>query len=319
MSVLKILSKRWEFVLGLLVVTWCVLVAVAAPFLAPPSNPEAPAEFQNVGTRQEKLARRPLPPSAKAVLGTTPDQNDIFYTLVWGTRSALRFGLIVSLGAAALGTFLGTLSAYLGGWMNGLILRVTDGFITFPLIAGVIVSNQLSLIVLQNIFGENYITATFSASPPAIPLWFQIFFSLELIFILFTWMPYARLTNAMITRVKSTDFVEAAHSLGAGHARIIFRHLMPNAVSPVIVLLSKDIGGVVVLQSALTFIGISGGSAWGSLLVMGRDWIIGPGGDPLGAWWVFVPASLAIILFSIGWSLLGDGLNDLLNPRRSLL
>jgi peptide/nickel transport system permease protein len=133
-------------------------------------------------------------------------------------------------------------------------------------------------------------------------------------FILFSWMPYARLMNTVVLRIKQSDFVMAARASGAKNVRIIFRHIIPNAIAPVIVLAAKDIGGFVVLQSTFAFIGFGKGSPWADILIMGRDWIYAPQGM-LTYWWVFLPATTALILFGIGFNLLGDGLNDALNPR----
>lgn len=121
--------------------------------------------------------------------------------------------------------------------------------------------------------------------------------------------------DTLVLRLKSSEFIKAARALGAGGLRILLRHLIPNSLAPVIVLISRDIGAVVPFQAALTFIHLQGSSVWGGLLANGRDWVIGLHGNPFIYWWVFVPASLAIILFSIGWGLIGDGLNHLLNPH----
>jgi peptide/nickel transport system permease protein len=133
-------------------------------------------------------------------------------------------------------------------------------------------------------------------------------------FILFSWMIYARMMNTVVHRIKQTEYVQAARALGASHSQIIFRHLIPNAIAPAVVLAARDVGGMVLLQATFTFIGLGGASVWGSLLVNGRDWIITLGGI-FTYWWVFLPAALALVLFGIGWNLLGDGLNDALNPR----
>jgi len=120
--------------------------------------------------------------------------------------------------------------------------------------------------------------------------------------------------NTVVLRIKQTQYIQASRALGAGHSTIIFRHLIPNSITPVLVLAARDVGGMVLLQATFTFIGLGGESLWGNLLVWGRDYIITPGGL-LTYWWVFLPATLALVLFGIGWNLLGDGLNDLLNPR----
>ncbi len=136
-------------------------------------------------------------------------------------------------------------------------------------------------------------------------------------FIVFTWMPYARLMNSVVLRARQEEYILASRSLGAGHLRLIFRHLIPNSISPAIVLAARDVGYLVLLQAGFTFIGLSHRSEWGVLLSLGRNYVIGPGGNPFTWWWTYFPATLAIVLFGVGWNLLGDGLNDWLNPHQS--
>jgi peptide/nickel transport system permease protein len=294
--------SRWQNLLALAILGGYLLGAVAAPWLAPPDDAHNPSPFKTVGRSSDPL---PHPPSEEAPLGTLPQQLDVYHTLVWGTRSALRFGLIVTLSTAGLGMLIGAISGYFGGPINGLLMRITDAFLTFPVIAGVWLLRQLML------------PATFGAPPN----WLQrTMLNLKLdpvvlTLIMFSWMPYARIINANMTLLKHSEYVVAARSLGAGNSRIILRHLLPNALAPAIVLAARDVGAMVLLESAFTFIGIGGSTEWGVLLVSGRDYIIGMGGNPLTYWWTFLPASLALVLFGVGWNLLGDGLNTLLNPR----
>ena len=229
----------------------------------------------------------------------------MFCSLVWGTRSALQFGLIVALLTAGVGILIGTPSAYLGGWINGLAMRATDAFLTVPTVVGVAF---LTVIMYQ-------------PNPTGTPTPFQQFLVAQQItptlvaLILFSWMPYARLINASVAQLKHADFILAARAIGARNRRIVFRHLVPNALVPLIVLVARDIGGAVILDSTFAFIGIGGTTSWGGLLARSRDWIIGILGNPLTYWWVWLPAAAALLFFSIGWSLLGDGLIDILNPR----
>jgi peptide/nickel transport system permease protein len=109
--------------------------------------------------------------------------------------------------------------------------------------------------------------------------------------------------------------VRAARALGATEFRIILRHLLPNAIAPAIVYLARDIGGVVVLASALTFIGFGGDIAWAIMLVSAREFVVGLSGNPFIYWWSFLPVALALTVFGLAWNLLGDGLNVALNPR----
>ena len=116
-------------------------------------------------------------------------------------------------------------------------------------------------------------------------------------------------------RVKQTEYVEAAKAVGARHIRIIWKHILPNSISPAIVMGTRDIGRMVVIQASLTFIGIGSSSAWATLLNTGKDWIIGPGGNLFTRWWIYLPITLAVVIFGVSWSLLGDEINHWMNPK----
>ncbi len=310
--------SRWQNLLALAIVGFYVFVAVAAPRLAPPADPHNPSPFRRVVTGDTvaaQAASRGVPhlPSRDLPLGTVPGGLDVFYSLVWGTRPALRFGVIVALTTAGFGILMGAISGYFGGPVNRLTMRITDAFLTFPPIAGVFLFQQIMGQIMQQ---------TMAGSSPEAPLTAlqRMLLTLKpdpvmLALILFSWMPYARIINADVARLKQTEYVLAARTVGVSNSRIILRHLLPNAIAPAIVLAARDVGAMVILETAFTFIGVGGGSPWGRLLVSGRNWIIGPGGNPLTYWWVFLPATLALVLFGIGWNLLGDGLNTALNPR----
>jgi peptide/nickel transport system permease protein len=302
MTSLKRFVSRWQNALALAIVGGYVLIAIAAPLLAPPDDPENPSPYRVVGKTYDQI---PKPPSEEAPLGTVSGQLDIYYTLVWGTRSALRFGLVVALSTATLGVLIGAVGGYFGGLVGGLTMRVTDAFLTFPTIAGVWLLRNLML--PPDIYSPPTQLQTTLTNLKLDPV--------TLTLILFSWMSYARIINANMTQLKQSEYVVAAQSIGAGNARIILRHLLPNALAPAIVLAARDVGAMVVLEAAFTFIGIGGSTEWGQLLVAGRDYIIGLGGNPFAYWWVFVPATLALVLFGVSWNLLGDGLNTLLDPR----
>ncbi len=138
---------------------------------------------------------------------------------------------------------------------------------------------------------------------------------MRLALIAFSWMAYARTFNTQISSLQKEEYVQAARSEGVRPLRILFRHIFPNAISPIIVLAAKDISSMVVLQATFTFIGFQGRSAWAEVLVIGRDWIIGQSGNPFTYWWVWLPVTLAIILFGVGWNLLGDEINFWMNPK----
>jgi peptide/nickel transport system permease protein len=299
---------NWQNLLALAIVGLFVCTAAAAPVLAPP-----PDDASNNGRESSKFFRRagrptdrtPHPPSEEAPLGTLPGQLDVFHSLIWGARHALRFGLVVSLCTGCLGVLVGAVSGYAGGAINRLMLRITDGFLAIPVVAGVGLFRQLVFLA------ESELTA------PSVQVVLRLLGSdyVMLGLIVFSWMPYARIINASVARLLHTDYVLAARSVGTSGLRIILRHLLPNAIAPAVVLVARDIGAMVLLGAAFAFIGVGGDSPWGTLAVQGRNYVIGTYGNPLETWWVYVPVTLALILFGIGWNLLGDGLNDLLNPR----
>lgn len=310
--------RHWQNWLGLVIVAVFVGVALAAPRLAPPAAKDSDPAFHLIPTNDIFL---PIPPSAQFPLGTFPldrfSQVAVLNNVIWGARGALSFGLVVALLTATIGVLLGAIGGYAGGWVNTIILRVTDAFLTFPTVVAVVLISQLMQLVIE----EMNFLIIMRAGPevlgpmPGLLGWLQNTNPALIAFVLFSWMPYARLTNSMVLRLRQVAFIEATRALGASPARIILRHLIPNAISPSLVLVARDIGGLVLLQATLTYIGLPAGSEWGAALRIASRWVIGPGGNPLARWWVFLPATLAIILFGIGWNLLGDGLNDWLNPR----
>ncbi len=299
----RFLSHR-QNVLACALLACYVLAAIFAPWLSPPEDPEHPSPFKVVG---DSYSMTPHAPSEEAPLGTAPGQRDIYHTLVWGTRSALRFGLTVALVAALIGILIGAISGYSGGTVSGVLMRITDAFLAFPAIAGVWLFREVMMPATA--YGEltplQQTLVDLKIDPVMVTL------------ILLSWMPYARLINSGFLQLKRTEYVEAARSIGLRNGRIIRRHLLPNALAPVIVLAARDVGAMVILESAFTFVGLGGSTEWGILLVASRDYIIGAGGNPLAYWWVFLPITVALVLFGISWNLLGDGLNTLLNPWTS--
>ena len=313
-------------VAGLLLVGLFVGVALAAPWLAPPADPANPAPFKTAG---QQFQRFPEPPTEGTPLGTVPQitnlplygfkpgqdasyQWDVYYTLIWGTRSALRFGLAVTFFTAVFGITVGAISGYLGGTAGSLMMRVTDAFLAFPAIAAIWLVQRVFFANLLNPFADLVELKPWETTVQQLhidPIMVALIF--------FSWMPYARVVNSTVSQVRTTEYVQAAESMGASGPRIIFHHLLPNAISPAIVLGARDVGGMVILACAFIFLGFSGQVTWGIMLVTSRDYVIGISGNPFTYWWTFVPVSLALILFGIGWNLLGDGLNTALNPHKN--
>jgi peptide/nickel transport system permease protein len=262
----------------------------------------------------------PRPPNRKSILGTLPGQIDVYHALVWGTREAMQFGLLVAAGAFIFGVLFGAVAGYAGGVINSVMMRIADAFLAFPVLAGVVFLQQLVAVTIESMGGIYWFNSDrgklvyFEFTPPPFAAFLLKVDPVLVSLILFSWMPIARLINVMVIKLKNADFIQSARALGGSSWWVIRRHLIPNAIGPAIVMAARNVGGSVILQATITVIGLGGWSAWGNLLSLGRNWVIGPGGDLFATWWVFLPATLALMLFDIGWNQIGDGLTEALEP-----
>lgn len=323
MKRLLLFLSHWRNWAGPLLVMVMAGLAIAAPAISPQAEPENPQVFQRVGSPSDML---PRPPDDNALLGTLAGQYDVLFTLLWGLRQAFQFGLTVTLITGAFGVIYGAASGYLGGLANNVMMRVADALLAFPTLAAIVFMRQIIAILLEAsgaiylggvpyFLGEGLAPMEQSSLQQFLLRFEPVMWAL----VLLSWMPYARLTNAIVLRLRNVDFVLSAQALGAGRVRVILRHILPNALSPSIVLAARDVGGMVVLQATYSFIGLGGNSPWSMLLASSRNWIVGPGGNPFTYWWTYLPVVLALILFSLGWNFIGDSLNEWLNPRKQLM
>jgi peptide/nickel transport system permease protein len=320
---------RFQSVLAITLVLAFILMAILAEVIAPTTG-ELVDGVQLAGKARDQL---PHPPSPDALLGTTPGQMDIFYALIHGSRDALVFGLITALLTGLIGLIVGTIGSMSGGWVNQLSMRFTDGVLCFPVIAGIaffqeiinmtkISLNPEAQLFLGQTISPVFITPALTAYIKGIlnqPNSTSLLYKLDpvmLALILLSWVPYARMMNILILNTKKLEYVFAARAAGASGWRIFFRHILPNTEAPLIVLISKDIGQMVVWQTTFAFVGFLSISAWTTPLIVSRSWILGMNGNPLEFWWVYLPITLAIILFAFAWNLLGDEINHWLNPRK---
>jgi peptide/nickel transport system permease protein len=238
----------------------------------------------------------PVPRSAaesETLLGTTSGGYDIYYGLVWGTRTAFRIGLLVVGISLVVGLIVGSISAYFGGWIDNLLMRFTDVIIAVPALV-------LALVIVM-VLGKSITNIMIAIAIVA-------------------WPNYARVLRGDVLRVKEQDYVQSARALGRGGLGIIAKHILPNAVGPLLVIASLDIGAIVLTAAALSFLGLGtdpGYADWGQMISFAREWILGPPGDPLRYWFVSFWPGLIIILFVLGWNLLGDAFRDVLDPRSS--
>ncbi len=288
----RILSNA-ELMLGIAIVAIFAIIALTAPLLAPPQS-NNPYDIPRDG-----LAGGPEPPSDEHPLGLMQDRYDVLYGIIWGTRVAFRIGILITIGRLLIGVPLGVVSGHYGGRIDSLIMRITDAFLSFPIVAAVL----LFLTVNLDAWGVRL-----GKGDRAIVM--------ALIF--FGWMQYARLIRGNVLVERAKDYVRAAVSIGVGNRRLILRHILPNATQGLFVLAASDIGAMVITVAALSFIGFLGeqpSADWGMILKIGRNWIIGTPANAFEYWYTYIPPIVTIVLFSIGWNLIGDGLRDVLDPR----
>ncbi|MDH5510590.1 MAG: ABC transporter permease [Nitrospinota bacterium] len=262
----------WLAVVGALIVAGLFFVAVFAPFLVQ-HKPE-------IINAKDILS----PPSAKHWLGTDDLGRDVFARMVYGARISLSVGFVAVGIATAIGLVLGALAGYFGGWMDELIMRFVDIMLTLPtffLILAVIAFLSPSIYNIMIVIGVT------------------------------SWMSVARLVRAEFLSLKERDFVNAARAIGVSDLGIIFRHIMPNALAPVLVSATLGVGGAILTESSLSFLGIGvqpPTPSWGNILTQGKDYIE-------IAWWLSVFPGMAILVTVMGYNLLGEGLRDAIDPR----
>ena len=306
--ILQGLLKTPASIVGSVLILLFVLVALGAPLLAPPLNPNDPYTIPRDGVKAQprppgtewRVKQPPLPFWWKTVtgkdewvhlLGTSQGQYDIYYGVIWGTRTAFKTGLIVVLATVVIGVVIGSVSAYYGGLIDNVLMRIVDVLIILPSLMATLILAA----VLTPMLGRTTLPAMIAL-------------------IAFGWMGYARIIRGDILSVKERDFVMAARVIGAQDRRILFKHIIPNAIFPTLVLASLGIGDVVLAFAALSFLGIGtdlGYADWGQVLSFARNWM-----TSLNTYWyIIVYPGIALILFVMGWNLLGDALRDVLDPR----
>ena len=302
------LFKTPAAIAGTVLIAFFVLVSAAAPILAPPLNPNDPYKIPRDGFKAEPKPMgtewKSRPPEVpfwwKAVtgkdswvhlFGTAQGQYDIYYGVIWGTRTAFKTGLAVVISTVLIGVIVGSVSAYYGGWVDNILMRIVDVLYVLP---GLMATLILAA-VLTPVIGK-------STLPVMISL------------IAFGWLGYARIIRSDILSVKERDFILAAKVIGVQDSRILFRHIIPNAIFPTLILASLGIGDVVLSFAALSFLGIGvelGYADWGQVLAFARNWI-----TSLNTYWyIIVFPGVTLVLFVLGWNLIGDALRDVLDPR----
>lgn len=265
------------------------LLAIAAPLV----------EYAlGVDANMANLFGRFAPPSFEHPLGTDELGRDLLVRLLYGGRVSLAVGLSAAVFAAVIGTSLGLLAGYFGGRFDAFVMRFTDGVIALPLLP--------LLIVLAAVDLEKVGVPAELAQSEDISL-----YRIIVIVALFGWTTVARLVRSEALRIRSREFVTAARAMGAGHGRIMIAHILPNAVSPIIVATTMSVGGLILFESILSFLGLGiqpPVASWGNMLTNAQELIWN---TPMLAVW----PGLAIFVTVIAFNFLGDGLQDALDPR----
>jgi ABC-type dipeptide/oligopeptide/nickel transport system permease subunit len=296
-------------VVGLLIILTLVVTAIFAHLLSPYPDPS------KVENYNPNYALRHLeePPSKTHLLGTTKNGRDMLSALIYGGRISLTLGLSVVSTSALIGIAIGSVAGYYGGWIDKLINVVNDIVMAFPFL--------LFIIVLVSIFRQVYIEFKIPFTNIVLTdttTLFSLWNGLALVFValaLLSWSGYYRVVRGQILSVKAMEFVEAARAVGANDRRIIFRHILPNVISPLIVMITLGMAGVILTEAALSYLGFGaaeGAVSWGRAIFEGREYAA-----TSKAFLVVFPG-LAIFIAILGFNSFGDGLRDALDPRMKM-
>jgi len=269
---LKQLQSNRAAVAGMAVILVLVVAAIFAPFLAP-YNPYTVT-----------LETRLQPPGAAHLLGTDELGRDILSRLLYGARVSLWVGIVTVALAGLIGVAGGLVAGYLGGYWEAVIMRLVDVFLAFPVIVLAI--------------------AIVAVRGPGLT---NVLIALALVY----WTTYARVARSVVLILREEEYTWAARTLGASASRIMVRHLLPNAIAPLVVLASLGMGNAIVAEAALSFLGLGiqpPEASWGSMLNVGMGFL-------RDASFLSITPGLAIFVTVLGFNLLGDGLRDALDPR----
>ncbi len=261
-------------VFGLFIVTTLVLAALFAPWLSSHSP---------VG---QNLQLRLQAPDATYWFGTDELGRDIFSRIAYGARTTLYIVGLVVIIVGPVGLLVGTIAGYFGGWVDAVLMRITDVFLAFP--------RLILALAFVAALGPGIGNAIIAIAITA-------------------WPPYARVARAETITIRKSEFVDAARLQGASPLRIVVRQIMPLCLSSVLVRLTLDMAGIILTAAGLGFLGLGAQPPlpeWGAMISTGRQYI-------LDQWWVATFPGLAIFIVSLGFNLLGDGLRDVLDPKQS--
>ncbi|MDP2753208.1 MAG: ABC transporter permease [Nitrospirota bacterium] len=276
MRLLRIIGKRFSrnrlSVIGAVTVLLLITISLLAPFIAP-YDPTA------IDVRHTLS-----PPSKTHLLGTDELGRDLLSRIIWGSRVSLKVGFVAVGIAIVIGIVIGAIAGFYGGKVDAILMRFVDIMLAFPtffLILAVIAILEPNIFTIMAVIGIT------------------------------SWMDVARLVRAEFLSLKERDFVGAARAVGVSDTRLIFRHILPNALSPVFVAATFGVAGAILIESGLSFLGLGvqpPDPSWGNILTAGKDNIE-------IAWWLSLYPGLAILITVLSYNLVGEGLRDALDPR----
>lgn len=270
-----LLNKNKLTRLSMITVLLLIALAILAPFIAP-----YPSHIYGIANPQDKL----LPPSAKYIFGTDELGRDVFSRVLYGTRISLQTAILAVGLALLIGIPLGAIAGATGGYVDEIIMRITDIFLSFPPL--------LLAIAIAAFLGPNLQNAMLA--------------------IAISWWPwYTRLVRGQAVSIRERQFVKAAKAIGTPHFKIVFGHIVPNCIAPVIVQASMDLGGVILTAASLSFLGLGAQPPtpeWGLMVSTSRNYF-------LNAWWYSFFHGIAIFITVLAFNLLGDGLREIMDPK----
>jgi len=268
---LRMFARNPSAIAGMLMLSVVLLVTLAGPWL--------------VGADPFEIIAAPMTPpfSDEAILGTDYLGRDVLTTLVYGGRATLLVGAVAALLSVSIGITLGALAGYYGGRVDAVLMRVTEFFQVLPAL--------LFAMVVVTLFSPTLLTITLAIG-------------------IVSWTGTARLTRAEFMKYRNLEFVRAERAIGASHARILWRVILPNALPPLIVSATLAIGSAILFEAGLSFLGLGDQNrmSWGLMIGASRQYV-------LSCWWAVAFPGAAIFVTVLAVSLIGDGLNDALNPK----
>ncbi len=270
----RLILKNRLTTMGLSVVFLLLLIALAAPLIVPFPHDTAETHIDN----------RFLSPSSQHFFGTDELGRDVFSRVLYGSRLSLQVGAIAIGLALTIGVPLGVVAGYSGGMLDEVIMRITDVFLSFPPL--------LLAMAISTLLGPNLVNA--------------------MIAIAIAWWPwYTRLLRSEAISVRERDYVQAARAMGASQGKIVFRHVLPNCLTPIVIQASMDFGSIMLTSAALSFLGLGAQPPtpeWGLMVSTGRTYF-------LTNWWIVTFPGLAIFIAVLSFNLVGDGLREILDPK----